>query len=77
MAATPAPDTGLDPRPHSLRFEFPDPTHELIAVRLWEKVGMPASSLGFRYETGRWSLLREAPPVGRMGYLFELHHRDG
>jgi enterochelin esterase-like enzyme len=58
-------------------FAVPDPDRELAGVRLVQDARIPGDQLSFSYLGDHWELSIARPPVSRMEYLLELHHRDG
>jgi enterochelin esterase-like enzyme len=61
----------------TVTFRLPDPERRLAGVRLVQDVRIPGDQLGFRRGGDGWELAIGRPPVNRMEYLLELHHRSG
>ena len=57
----------------TLCFRYPDPDKTLTGVRLLASVVHG----DLEFSAGSWELRREAPPVQRVEYRFELAHADG
>jgi enterochelin esterase family protein len=60
----------------SVTFRLPDPEHALAGVRLVQEIRLPGDLLDFGRTGGGWELRLPTPPVHRMEYRLELHHRD-
>ncbi len=60
-------------------FTFPDPDHELLAVRLYQEIERPRNGPDFVYveAEGIWQLEMRPPNADRIEYLIELQHADG
>lgn len=63
--------------PGALTFRFADPDRRLTGVRLRQGAGIPRERLDFSHNGEGWTLAVARPPVQRLEYLLELHHRDG
>jgi enterochelin esterase-like enzyme len=58
-------------------FWFADAGDDLAGVRLAQHAGVPGDRLDFTRTGDGWQLWLARPPVQRLEYRLELHHRDG
>lgn len=62
-----------------ITFRWPDPSHELQQVRLYQEIHRPRNGPDFTYdrEESEWVLHFPLPNAARLEYLVELVHPDG
>lgn len=60
-----------------VEFRLDDPEHRLIAVRLWQEVGVRGDLLDLHWQAGAWRCRLPRPAVMRMEYRFEVTLADG